>query len=164
MTDLLKIRNASVNDLQELMVIENLCFPKEEAASKEALEERVRLLPDSFLVAEEFGVLTGLINGPVIQTPFITDDLFTKIKPNLELGGHQSVLSLAVSPASQKRGVATALLSYLEGEAIKKKRLSMTLTCKESLIVFYEKQGYQNMGVSNSEHGGVTWYNMVKEL
>ena len=41
-------------------------------------------------------------------------------------------------------------------------RLGITLTCKQELVSFYEKYGFVNYGMSKSQHGGVTWYNMVK--
>lgn len=99
---MLKIRNAKIEDLPELVVIENLCFTKGEAATKKAFEKRVQVISDSFFVAEEDGKIVGLVNGPVIETAFITDDLFSDIKENQEFGGHQSILGLAVSPNFQK--------------------------------------------------------------
>lgn len=161
---LLKIRNVKMEDLSELVVIEGLCFKKEEAATEEAFQRRIQSIPDSFLVAEEDGNIIGLINGPVIESSYITDDLFSVTKANPAAGGHQSILGLAVSPHFQKRGVASALLTHFEKEASEKKRETITLTCKDSLIAFYENRGYLNKGVSTSEHGGVTWYNMVKKL
>lgn len=164
MMKMLQIRNAKIKDLSELVVIEHLCFTKEEAATKEAFEKRIQLIPDSFFIAEEEGVIMGLVNGPVIETSFITDDLFSDIKENPASGGHQSILGLAVSPHFQKQGVASALLTHLEKEARMKKRETITLTCKENLILFYESYGYLNSGISSSEHGGVIWYNMNKKL
>jgi hypothetical protein len=32
------------------------------------------------------------------------------------------------------------------------------------LIPFYEKNGYVNQGVAESQHAGVQWFNMSKEL
>jgi ribosomal protein S18 acetylase RimI-like enzyme len=160
----LKIRNVNIEDLSELVTIENLCFSKEEAATKEAFEKRIQLIPDSFFVAEEDGRIAGLVNGPVIATKYITDELFSDIKENPASRGHQSILGLAVAPNFQRRGVASALLAHLEKEAIVNHRETITLTCKENLIHFYEKLGYQNCGVSSSKHGGVSWYNMIKIL
>lgn len=160
----MKIRNVKMEDLPELVVIENLCFTKQEAATKEAFEKRIQFISDSFFVVEEEGGLVGLVNGPVIETAFITDDLFSEIKANPASGGHQSILGLAVSPHFQKCGVASALLTHVEKEARAKNRDTITLTCKENLIRFYENFGYLSSGVSNSEHGGVIWYNMIKKL
>jgi ribosomal protein S18 acetylase RimI-like enzyme len=161
---MLRIRNVTMNDLPDLVIIEQLCFPIDEAATEEAFRRRIKMIPDSFFVAVEEGVIIGLINGPVIQNEFITDDLFMSIQRNPELGGHQTVLGVAVTPHFQTRGVATALLTHLENEAKSKKRKSMTLTCKEELIPFYQNLGYRNRGMSKSEHAGVTWYNMSKNL
>lgn len=164
MIGMLNIRNVKMEDLPELVRIENLCFTKEEAATKEAFEMRIQLIPDSFYVAERDGSIVGLVNGPVIEKAFITDDLFSNIKENPASGGHQSILGLAVSPSYQKQGTATALLTHLEREVKANQRKTITLTCKGDLIGFYEKHGYLNYGVSNSEHGGEIWYNMSKEL
>lgn len=161
---MLTIRNAEITDLPELVVIESLCFSKEEAATKAAFAKRMQLIPDSFLVAEIDGEIAGLVNGPVIEIPYITDDLFSDIKENPVSGGHQSVLGLAVHPRHQGLGIASALMSHLEEEARLRGRETITLTCKENLISFYEKHGYVNCGVSNSQHGGVAWHNMIKEL
>lgn len=161
---MLTIRNVTMNDLPDLVIIEHICFPIEEAATEEAFKQRIQLIPDSFFVAVECGVIVGLVNGPVIEKEFITDDLFEEIKPNPASGGHQTVLGVAVTPHFQTRGVAKALLAHLEKEAINNNRESITLTCKEDLIQFYENLGYKNRGVSKSEHGGVLWYNMNKTL
>jgi ribosomal protein S18 acetylase RimI-like enzyme len=164
MLDLLKIRNVKTEDLPDLVMIEHLCFTKAEAATKEAFEKRIQFISDSFFVAEEEGMIVGLVNGPVIETEYITDDLFSHIKENPLKEGHQSILGIAVSPHSQKRGIASALLAHLEQEAKKNNRETITLTCKENLIRFYENHGYTNKGVSTSDHGGVIWYNMTKSL
>ncbi|WP_202078095.1 GNAT family N-acetyltransferase [Caldalkalibacillus salinus] len=151
-------------DLPQLVAIERRCFTAQEAATEEALEKRIKTIPDSFLVAEEEEAIVGYINGPVIETAYITDDLFEESAPNPSVGGHQSVLGLAVSPHAQHRGVATALLTTLEQEAKKQNRETMTLTCKAVLIQFYKKLGYTNTGVADSTHGGATWYNLIKRL
>jgi ribosomal protein S18 acetylase RimI-like enzyme len=163
-TQMIKIRNVKLSDLPSIVAIENCCFTKEEAATKEAFEKRIRFTPDSFFVAEVDGAVVGLVNGPVISKAYITDDLFSDSKENPASHGHQSILGLAVSQQFQKRGVATALLAHMEREAVAKKRETMTLTCKENLLPFYEKLGYINKGISQSQHGGVAWYNMIKIL
>lgn len=158
------IRNARLEDVPNLAVVETLCFSKDEAASEETFKKRVETIPDTFFVAEEAGQIIGFINGPVIDQGYITDDLFSEVRDNKPASGHQSILGLAVAPIAQKRGVASDLLNHIEKEAMVKRRDSLTLTCKEELIPFYEQFGFENKGVSLSEHGGSVWYNMVKEL
>lgn len=161
---MIHLRNGMADDLAQLVVIENEGFTPEEAATKEAFIERIEYISDSFIVAEKEGVIIGYINGPIIDSPYITDDLFEKIKPNPTTGGYQSVLGLAVAKHARGTGVARLLLNHLKELCITNKRMGITLTCKEHLIEFYEQLGYVNHGLSNSTHGGVAWYNLVQEL
>lgn len=160
----MKIRNATIEDLSELIVIENLCFVKEEAATRAAFEKRLTIIPDSFFVAEEGGKIVGLVNGPVIPSAYITDALFRDIQANPVSGGHQSILGLAVDPRFQKLGIAATLLAHMEKAATLQRRETVTLTCKEKYIRFYESHGYSNRGISGSQLGGVAWFNMIKKL
>jgi ribosomal protein S18 acetylase RimI-like enzyme len=164
MNMMLKIRNVTLDDLDEIAAIEQVCFLKDEAATKEIFKERIQVIPDSFLVAEAEGKVAGFINGPVIYKEAITDDLFKTLRPNPASGGHQSVLGLAVHPDFQKQGIAGTLLAALELAARRKNRETVTLTCKQDLIRFYENHGYYNAGKSDSQHGGVVWSNMIKRL
>ena len=158
------IRQVEMEDFDRIMEIEQLSFTPEEAATEVAFVNRIRMIPDSFLVAVEEGGIVGFINGPVMDNAYITDDLFSETKENPENGGVQSILGLAVHPTHRKKGIASILLSNLEKNAALKNRTAVTLTCLDSLIPFYEKHGYQNEGVSESEHGGEVWYNMTKRL
>jgi len=36
----------------------------------------------------------------------------------------------------------------------------LVLTCKEKLIAYYAKFGFENEGISESVHGNVIWYQM----
>ncbi|MEK5442314.1 GNAT family N-acetyltransferase [Fredinandcohnia sp. FSL W7-1320] len=156
------MRNVQATDLEQLLHIENEGFSVEEAATREAFIERIRLIADSFIVAEQEGEILGYINGPVIDQPYITDDLFTEIRPNPESGGYQSVLGLAVSRKNRNQGIAKSLLEKMQELVKKNEREGITLTCKQELVSFYEKLGLVNHGLSESKHGGVNWYNMVK--
>lgn len=122
------------------------------------------MIPDSFFVAVDHGEIIGFVNGPVMAMDYITDDLFSETKENPKSGGVQSILGLAVHPTHRKKGIGSALLTYLETEAKKRERKAVTLTCLERLISYYEKHGYENHGISQSEHGGEVWYNMTKVL
>lgn len=159
-----KIRQVRMEDLPYLIAVEQQCFSLAEAATKEAFIKRIKRIPDSFFVAEAKGEVIGLINGPVIESAVITDDLFSEIKKHPPLGGYQSILGLAVAPNHQKQGIAKALFSHFEKEARVRKREAITLTCKKALLPFYERFGFTNDGVSDSVHGGVSWYNMSKKL
>lgn len=158
------LRRVIREDLHKVVEVENTCFVQGEAATELALKERITTIADTFIVASIDNEIVGFVNGPVISREFITDDLFITVERNPETGGHQSILGLAVLPAYQNRGIGGTLLSYLEQIAKEQERETVTLTCKEKYISFYEKNGYNNVGSSVSQLGGETWYNMIKRL
>jgi len=159
---MISLRNVQATDLEQLLLIENEGFPIEEAATKEAFVERIQLIPDTFIVAEKQGEILGYLNGPIIHQPYITDDLFEKIKENPKKGGYQSVLGLAVSKQHRNQGIAIMLIEKMEELVGENEREGITLTCKQELVPFYKKLGFVSHGMSESQHGGVRWYNMVK--
>jgi len=161
---MMHIRNVRKEDLEQLIALENTGFTPEEAATKQAFINRIATISDTFLIAEEKNQMIGYVNGPVLSVPFITDDLFDQTIPNPEIGGYQSILGIVVAPDYQGKGVAGNLLHAFENQAREKSRLTVTLTCRQSLIAFYEKKGYTNRGIAASQHGGIQWFNMDKKL
>ncbi|MFE6139417.1 GNAT family N-acetyltransferase [Bacillus sp. NPDC057893] len=159
---MISLRNAQATDLEQLLLIENEGFSIEEAATKEAFVERIQLITDTFIVAERQGEILGYINGPIINQPYITDDLFEKIGENSKRGGYQSILGLAVSKQARYQGIAKLLIEEMEDLVKENERKGITLTCKQELVSFYEKFEFVNHGMSESQHGGISWYNMVK--
>lgn len=161
---MLTLRHVQSTDLDQLLLIEKESFTEEEAATRQVFIERIRFIPDTFIVAEQNDTVIGYVNGPIIDLPYITDDLFTEIQPNPISGGYQSILGLAVSDQARGRGIAKKLLDKLDDLAVRHDRKAITLTCKKELIPFYEKFGFVNEGVSESQHGGIRWYNLLKRF
>ena len=158
-------RSPFLKDLERIMDIEKSGFSSEEAASSESMKERIEVINDSFILAvTESDNPVGYVVGPVIPERYLYDDLFEKTVKNPTVGGYQTILSLVVDPQFQKFGIATKLLTELEDISRNKKRDGITLTCLKSLVPFYEKNGYKLEGVSDSQHAGETWYNMVLDL
>ncbi|WP_280738488.1 MULTISPECIES: GNAT family N-acetyltransferase [unclassified Enterococcus] len=144
------------------MEIEQQGFTPEEAASERAMVERIGIISDSFIVAvngtEE---ILGYVVGPVISQRYLSDELFDKTTANPTKGGFQAILSLAVEPSYRKQKVGSALLAEIKRIAIFHERIGITLTCLAELVPYYEKQGYSAEGLSNSQHAGEEWFNMV---
>ncbi len=158
------LRKVIMQDLDQIIALENIGFSPEEAATPEALKLRIEQIQETFIVAEKNGEVIGYINGPVIKERYISDDLFKNVPTNNSESGYISVLGLVVAPNYQGQGIAGRLLNYFENLAKNQHRHGVTLTCRESLISFYEKYGYRNEGVSESCHGGIKWYNLVKNI
>ena len=73
------IRHARKDDWADVVRIEQENFSPEEAATPEAIAERLETICDTFLIAEIDGVVAGYIEGPVIAERYLTDDLFHKV-------------------------------------------------------------------------------------
>jgi len=161
----INFRQAALNDLDRIMVIEESGFTPEEAATREAMAERIAVIPDTFILAtDQDGTTVGYVVGPVIKDRYLHDDLFEKTVANPSVGGYVGVLSLVVDPAFHAQGIASKLLDELADRAKKSGRVGISLTCLEGLIPFYERNGYVNEGISDSTHAGETWYNLVLYL
>lgn len=158
-------RRPVLSDLDRIIEIEKSGFSPEEAATREAMAERISVIPDSFILAlDDDKDLMGYAVGPVISERYLYDELFEKSVPNPEIGGYQTILSLVVDPNYQKFGVASRLLTELADVSREKQREGITLTCLENLIPFYERNSYKVEGISESQHADETWYNMVLDL
>lgn len=157
----IQIRNAKLTDLEAIVEIEHQNFSLEERASQAALEERIKTIPDSFLVVELNQSIVAYIVGPVVEEQRLDDSLFEKVLKNPERGGYITILSLSVAPAYQDQGLGTALLAAMKDLAIARSSKGISLTCHEELIPYYEMNGFKEIGVSESTHGNVTWYDML---
>ncbi len=167
--DMYRIRAVLPGDIDALAAVEAECFPAAEAASKESLKARAEAFPDSFLVAEvtkgaEAGRIIGFINGAVTEQKTISDEMFEETNLHNPEGSYQSIFGLDVIRAYRGRGVAADLMRHLIESAREKGRKGLILTCKDRLIGYYELFGYQNLGVSQSVHGGAVWYDMILEF
>lgn len=157
----MQIRSATLNDVANMSRIEAICFPEEEAAKLEQIEERVKAYGNHFLVLEIEGEIVGFINGMVTDEETIGDEMYEEVQRHKEDGKWQSIFGLDVLPRYRRIGYAARLMEAFIEQARCEHRLGCILTCKEYLVPYYEKFGYQNKGVSQSVHGGARWYDMV---
>lgn len=160
----LTVRPVRPEDLDRCAAIEAACFPREQAASREAIRERIAAYGDHILVGEAAGELIGFVMGPVIDTPAITDAMFADAACHRAEGSCQAVFSLAVRPDFQGRGCGRELLEACIALARREGRRAVVLTCLERKLAYYESFGFENRGVSGSVHGGAVWYDMLLPL
>ncbi|WP_125591196.1 GNAT family N-acetyltransferase [Companilactobacillus jidongensis] len=154
---------ADIDDLSEIMNLERLGFNDAEAGSEEAYRERIEKLHETFLTfKDEYGKVIGFVVGPAVKERFVKDEMYDVTPENLTTGGHQLIFTIAISPDYRGQGIGSKLLKQFELNAQNAGRTSIALTCLEDRIPFYEKNGYVNQGIANSEHGNEIWYNMEK--
>ena len=148
--------------LDDIAEIERLCFPEGQAAKREAFAKRLRVYPDHFLLlCDDSGKTAAFINGFVTDIPDLTDDMYASADMHDENGAWQMIFGLDTHPDHRHKGYAHTLVEEFLSRAEKAGRKGAVLTCKESLIGFYEQFGFVNEGVSaGSVIGGVKWYQM----
>lgn len=158
-----KIRTVTPTDLNAVTALEASCFSPETAATRQALAYRIAAFPERFFVAEQDGALIGLLNGCASDQATITDDLFEPQGHNPE-GRNQMIFGLAVREDCRGMGIGTALMNHMIGFCRQTGMEQLILTCRKEKITYYERFGYENHGVSASNHGGVVWYDMILKL
>lgn len=155
---------ATMADLPALLKIERQGFTPEEAGSEAAFRERIKKIPDTFIVAKADRRLVGFVVGPVAEKAYIDDRLYDHLSANQPTGGNQLVLSIAVDPHYRGHGIGSKLLDELARVDRLHQRKLISLDTLEKNIPFYEANGFEKRGVSPSSHANEIWYNMVKEL
>ncbi|KMT22486.1 GNAT family N-acetyltransferase [Clostridium cylindrosporum] len=155
------IRNVCIEDLEGVVELEASCFPKEEAATRESLEERIKAFPESFFVGEVDGKIIALVNGAIIDRTVIYDELYKDSTLHNPKGDYQTIFGLNVAPDYRRQGIAAMLMNHMIKVSKASGRKGIILTCKDKLINYYEKFGFINKGISNSVHGGAKWYDMI---
>jgi ribosomal protein S18 acetylase RimI-like enzyme len=158
------IRQANINDLDSITEVEALCFPKAEAATRAAFENRINTFPESFFVAEDNKKIVGFVNGCIINGTVIYDELYADSKLHIPNGHYQTIFGLDVIPEYRNQGIAALLMTHMIKASKEAHRKGVILTCKERLIPFYKKLSFSNQGISKSTHGGAEWYDMILEF
>ena len=157
----MKIRNATMNDLDAISEVESECFPAAEAATKEEFRERLESYADHFLLMFDGEKLAAFIDGFVTDEPDLTDEMYENAAMHSESGKWQMIFGVNTLPEYRRCGLAGALINEMIAEARRQGRDGLVLTCKDRLVHYYAKFGFLNEGVSEkSTHGGAVWNQM----
>lgn len=154
------IRTATMEDLEAVAAVEAECFPPAEAATKEAFAKRLEYYGNHFWLMYDGDKLISFVDGFVTDEADLTDEMYEKAEFHEEGGAWQMIFGVSTLPAYRRNGYAEKLIRYVINDARAQDRTGIVLTCKEPLIHYYEKFGFQKEGISESVHGGVTWYQM----
>lgn len=159
-------RNIHPNEADQTVLIEQICFPPNEACSERMMRERVAAAPDLFLVAvdNETGKIAGFLNGLATDETEFKDEFFTDVKKHNPTGANIMLLGLDVLPEYRGQGLASEIMFRYCIREQKKGRKQLILTCLEEKVKMYEKMGYRNYGIANSSWGGEKWYEMCYDL
>ena len=154
------IRNATMQDLEQIAAVEAECFPAAEAATREEFQARIQSYGDHFWLMFDGEKLIAFVDGFVTDEADLTDEMYEQAFMHNANGAWQMIFGVNTIPEYRRQGCAAALLQRAVDDAKKQGRKGLVLTCKEKLLHYYAKFGFANEGVSGSTHGGVVWYQM----
>lgn len=156
----MKIRKATIEDLQAVTAVEAECFPAAEAATEKDFKERLSVYPQYFWLLFDEEKMVGFVNGMVTDEPDLTDEMYEHAAMHDPNGKWQMIFGVNTIPEYRRRGCAGMLMKQAIADAKEQGREGLVLTCKEKLLHYYAKFGFESEGVSESVHGGVVWYQM----
>ena len=157
----MEIRTATPADLPAIAAVEAACFPAAEAATAEEFAGRLAHYANHFWLLFEDGQLAAFVDGFCTDTPDLTDAMYADAALHDENGAWQMIFGVNTLPEYRKQGLAGQLLRRAVADARQQGRKGLVLTCKERLLPYYAKFGFQDEGVTDkSTHGNATWHQM----
>lgn len=155
------IKCAAKEDISAIAAVEAECFPPAEAATEAEFVERVNAYGNHFWLLFDAEKLIAFVDGFVTDEPDLTDEMYENAAMHNETGAWQMIFGVNTLPDHRKHGYAGELLRRAIADAKRQGRKGLVLTCKERLIPYYAKFGFQDEGVSDkSTHGNVVWHQM----
>ena len=155
------IRYATIGDIKAITAVETECFPPAEAATEKEFIERVRYYGNHFWLMFEQEKLIAFVDGFVTDEPDLTDEMYENASMHNENGAWQMIFGVNTLPTYRKYGYAGKLIRRAIEDAKQQGRKGLVLTCKDKLVPYYAKFGFQDEGVTDkSTHGNVMWHQM----
>ena len=158
------IREACISDLDRCYEIESTAFAGDEAASREKIGKRIEIYPEGFLVLEFKGEIAALINSGATDNVQLSDEEFKELTGHDPNGKKIVIMSVAVHPEFQGKGFAGKLIIEFIDRMKAMAKTEIFLICQTGLIDMYARYGFEYIGVSTSEHGGLSWHEMSLSL
>ena len=161
MSNEIKIREVQSSDLERCFEIETISYEGDEAASKEKILKRIKTYPEGFVVLEVNNIVAGFINCGACHKVELSDEEFKELVGHDSSGKYVVVMSVVVHPDFQRQGYATALMEHFISKMKRLHKKEIHLICQTSLVAMYKKSGFEYIGESDSDHGGLNWHEMI---
>ena len=157
----MKIRYACKEDIPAIAAVEAECFPQAEAATEKEFVGRVEHYGNHFWLMFDEDRLIAFVDGFVTDEPDLTDEMYERADMHNENGAWQMIFGVNTIPAYRRHGYAGELIERAIEDAKRQDRKGLVLTCKDKLVSYYAKFGFEDEGISDkSTHGNVAWHQM----
>ena len=162
LTERFEFRNIRQEEADQAVVIEQICFPPNEACSEKHMKERIAKAAELFLVAvdKETGKLAGFLNGLSTNESSFRDEFFTDVNLYNPEGKNIMLLGLDVLPEYRGQGLAREIMYQYQRRERENGRSKLLLTCLQAKVEMYKKFGFHDEGIANSAWGGEEWHEM----
>ncbi|UCH41207.1 MAG: GNAT family N-acetyltransferase [Gammaproteobacteria bacterium] len=158
------IRIVREQDLDRCFEIESVSYAGDEAATRDKILKRINTYPEGFIVLEIDGQIAGFINSGATHKVELSSEEFKELVGHDPGGKHVVILSVVVHPAFQGKGMASKLMNNFIDRMRTLGKSDIYLICQTELIDMYAKFGFTSLGVSESDHGGLSWNEMSLSL
>jgi len=157
----INIREVRPADLERCFEIETISYSGDEAAGKKKILKRINTYPEGFVVLEQDNEVIGFINSGATHQVELSDEEFKELIGHDPDGEHIVIMSVVVHPEHQKKGFASRLMKYFTAKMKEAGKRDIYLICQTGLIDMYASHGFSYLGKSESDHGGMSWHEMV---
>lgn len=157
-----EFRTIKENETDQAVQIELLCFPPNEACSAVHMAERIKTAPELFLVAIDQRTcrIAGFLNGLATEEQRFRDEFFTDAALHTPAGSNIMLLGLDVLPEYRRQGLAREIVARYLKMAKDQGRHEVFLTCLEEKVEMYQKFGFTDHDIADSDWGGEKWHEM----
>ena len=160
----INIRIVNEQDLDRCFEIESVSYSGDEAATKQKIFKRIKNYPEGFIVLENDKEIIGFINSGATQKVELSDEEFKELIGHDPEGKHIVILSVVIHPDYQGKGMASKLMNSFIDKMKALGKTDIFLICQSELIDMYARYGFVNLGISDSDHGGMSWNEMSLSL
>lgn len=161
---MLNFRHPTPLDLDRCYEIETTSYAGDEAATKEKILKRIEIYPQGFLLLENEREIIGFINSGATDNIQLSDEAFKELIGHDSAGKTIVIMSVVTHLNYQRQGMASRLMKRFISDMKELGKHKIFLICQTELIPMYASYGFVNLGVSDSEHGGLSWHEMGLEL
>ncbi|SQI34306.1 Predicted acetyltransferase [Leminorella richardii] len=158
------IRTARAEDAERCYSIEISAYEGDEAATREKIAKRIAVYPEGFIVLESSEGVLGFINSGCAYDVVMSDEEFKELVGHDPQAPNVVIMSVVVHPDFQGKGYSSRLMAAFIERMKKMSKTHIHLMCKERHVELYKRFGFCYVKPSSSDHGGMSWHEMVMTL